>query len=281
MTQSDKDMNIQHLKPDCSACFGLCCVALYFSKQDGFPADKSAGTPCEQLNRQFRCAVHERLGALGLKGCRAYECFGAGQQVSQVTFHGVSWRQQPEKAEVMFKAFLIMRQLYESCWYLNEALSFHAAAPVLKELQEALSQSEAAANLPLQDLLRFDLDGYHQHISGLLRKVSLLVRTEKSRTMKIKLAPQSNGAPKDYLGKDLRKQNLRCACLRGSCLIAANLQGADLTGTDLLGADMRDADIRGANLSESLFLTQFQVNTARGDGNTKLPPSLSHPKHWA
>lgn len=281
MSQAEKDNNVKNLKPDCSACFGLCCVALYYSKQDGFPADKSAGTPCEQLDGQFRCAVHEKLGALGLKGCRAYECFGAGQQVSQVPFQGVSWRQQPENAEVMFKAFLIMRQLYESCWYLNEALSFPSAANVLNELQAALSQSEAAINLPLQELLGFNLNSYHQHISGLLRKASLLVRTEKSRAMLKKLAPESNGAPKDFFGKDLRKRDLRCVCLRGSCLIATNLQGVDLSGTDLLGADIRDADIGGANLSESLFLTQFQVNTAKGDGSTKLPPSLSRPKHWA
>ena len=35
-----------HLKIDCSKCFGLCCVALFFSKCDGFPTDKGAGKPC-------------------------------------------------------------------------------------------------------------------------------------------------------------------------------------------------------------------------------------------
>jgi hypothetical protein len=28
------------LKIDCEKCFGFCCIALYFSASEGFPADK-------------------------------------------------------------------------------------------------------------------------------------------------------------------------------------------------------------------------------------------------
>jgi len=69
--------------------------------------------------------------------------------------------------------------------------------------------------------------------------------------------------------------------LRGACLIAADLRGADLSGTDLIGADFRDADIRGADLTKSIFLTQAQLNTAKGDAGTKLLPSFTRPAHWA
>lgn len=89
----------------------------------------------------------------------------------------------------------------------------------------------------------------------------------------------SRGA--DLIGAKLRGADLRAANLRGAYLIAADLRGADLRGADLIGADFRDADIRGADLTESIFLTQPQINAAKGDASTKLPPSLSHPMHWS
>ena len=49
---------------------------------------------------------------------------------------------------------------------------------------------------------------------------------------------------------------------------------------DLLGADLRDADLRGCDLSTALFLTQPQVNSARGDASTRLPTGLARPGHW-
>jgi uncharacterized protein YjbI with pentapeptide repeats len=64
-------------------------------------------------------------------------------------------------------------------------------------------------------------------------------------------------------------------------LIRADLRQADLTDADLLGADLRDADVRGARLADALFLSQAQVNTARGDAGTTLPVQLRRPGHWA
>ncbi len=54
----------------------------------------------------------------------------------------------------------------------------------------------------------------------------------------------------------------------------------NLRQADLIGADLRDADLRGADLTGALFLTQSQVNAARGDRATKLPPSVTRPSHW-
>lgn len=82
------------------------------------------------------------------------------------------------------------------------------------------------------------------------------------------------------MGADLRRMDLRGANLRGAYLIAADLRGTDLRGTDFIGADLRDADLRGADLSMSIFLTQAQLNAAKGDGRTKLPPLLQRPAHW-
>ncbi|KZR60145.1 hypothetical protein A3781_08090 [Bacillus badius] len=40
------------------------------------------------------------------------------------------------------------------------------------------------------------------------------------------------------------------------------------------------ADLSGADLRGSIFLTQAQINAAKGSLNTKLPPALIHPPHW-
>lgn len=49
---------------------------------------------------------------------------------------------------------------------------------------------------------------------------------------------------------------------------------------DLIGADFRDANINGANLERSIFLTQSQINSAKGDLKTKLPKRIVMPNHW-
>ncbi|GAA2126461.1 hypothetical protein [Nocardioides bigeumensis] len=87
------------LTPDCDSCFGLCCVLLPFRTQDGFGADKVGGEPCanlELVKGADRCRIHHRLEESGWPGCVAFDCRGAGQQVAQVTYGGVSWRERDE-----------------------------------------------------------------------------------------------------------------------------------------------------------------------------------------
>ncbi len=49
---------------------------------------------------------------------------------------------------------------------------------------------------------------------------------------------------------------------------------------DLIGADLRGANLSGADLTDSIFLIQSQLDAAKGDPGTKLPPSLVRPAHW-
>ena len=105
--------NISKLKIDCEKFFRLCCVALFFSKSDGFPQDKIAGKPCINLQPDFKCSIHKDLRKKGLKGCMSYDCFGADQKVSQVIFKGQDWIKSSEIANKMFDVFLIIRQLHE------------------------------------------------------------------------------------------------------------------------------------------------------------------------
>lgn len=102
---------LPELVADCSRCFGLCCVLLPFKAVDGFGVDKPGGQACHNLLANDRCGVHARLDESGWTGCTAYDCQGAGQQVSQVTYDGVSWREQGNLGE-MAAVLSVMRVLH-------------------------------------------------------------------------------------------------------------------------------------------------------------------------
>ncbi|RCX15377.1 pentapeptide repeat protein [Fontibacillus phaseoli] len=272
----------QRLQADCESCFGLCCVALPYAASADFAKDKDAGEPCQNLQHDFRCGIHNTLREQGFRGCTVYDCFGAGQQVSQVTYGGMDWRQAPGSAKQMFEVFPVMRQLHELLSYLTEALTLHAANSIHGELGKMLDETKRLTHLGPEGLLGLDVAAHRAEVNVLLLQTSELVRNEARRRHQGSLIPQKKvGRGADLIGAKLRGADLRLANLRGAYLIAADLRGADLRGADLIGADFRDADIRGADLTDAIFLTQFQINAARGDADTKLPPSLLRPEHWS
>ncbi|MDV5143633.1 pentapeptide repeat-containing protein [Streptomyces sp. SBC-4] len=261
------------LRGDCANCFGLCCVALPFAKSADFAVNKSSGDPCRNLQEDFRCGIHTRLRPSGFQGCTVYDCFGAGQRVSQVTFGGVSWREAPETARRMYEVFPVVRQLHELLRYLTEALALPAARPLHAELRAALARVEELAGGTPDALEKFDVAPVRAEVNPLLLRTSELVRATAGSKPKSR-----RGA--DLIGKRLRGAKLRGADLRGALLIAADLTGADLTLADLIGVDLRDADLSGADLTGALFLTQPQLNAARGNAATRLPAGFERPAHW-
>ena len=124
-----------NLLADCANCFGLCCVALPFAASADFAIDKPAGQPCPNLQQDSRCGIHQSLRTKGFPGCTVYDCFGAGQQVAQMTYHGRDWRQAPATAHQMFDVFRVMRQLHELLWYLAEALTRRSAEALFGDLR--------------------------------------------------------------------------------------------------------------------------------------------------
>jgi len=126
----------------------------------------------------------------------------------------------------------------------------------------------------LDQLAAFDATAYRREIGVLLERVSDTVRAAIQQP-----ARERRGA--DLIEARLRGADLRGASLRGAYLIGADLRGADLRHADLLGADLRAADVRAADLSTSIFLTQPQIEAARGDAKTRIPPALTRPAHWS
>ena len=264
-----------HLHADCDNCFGLCCVALPYAKSADFALDKDSGIPCRHLQSDHRCSIHKHLRTRGFKGCAVYDCFGAGQKVSQITYEGKDWRKHPEIANEMFNVYPIVKQLHEMLYYLTQALQLEAAKPIHLQLQEAFKETERLTFLSPLSIQDINVSAHREQVNHLLIQTSERVRAQVPSKTKKKL-----GKRVDLIGAQLSGANLRGANLRGAILIASDLTGADMRMADLIGADLRDADLSGANLTGSIFLTQAQVNAANGDRYTKLPAPLSIPEHW-
>jgi uncharacterized protein YjbI with pentapeptide repeats len=259
------------LRADCAQCFGLCCVAPAFAASADFAITKPAGHPCPNLGAGFGCGIHDRLRGSGFGGCAVYDCFGAGQKVAQVTFGGRDWRRAPELAEPMFAAFAAVRQLHELMWYLTQALALASSGPLRGALRRVLAQTQAATLGTPAELARLNLPAAWQAANDLLLRASERARRPAGRDLR--------GA--DLAGQDLRGSDLRAASLRGALLIGADLRGAHLSRADLTGADLRGAGLAGADLAGALFLTQAQLDAARGDARTGVPAALAAPAHWA
>jgi uncharacterized protein YjbI with pentapeptide repeats len=267
----------KNLRADCEKCFGLCCVALPYAMSADFAFNKEGGTPCQNLNTEYRCNIHDKLRKSGFPGCTVYECFGAGQKVSQSTFNGISWRENPEVADEMFRVFPIIQQLHEMLLYLQEALTREETEDIKKELLDMFDETEKLTYLSPKQLLELDVPSHRSIVNELLLRTSALVRGGVQSKLK---NGKGKHKGKSFFGAKLMGANFRGADLRGAFFIAADLRNADLRNADLIGADLRDTDLSGADLTGSIFLTQAQINSAKGDLKTKLPGTLSTPLHW-
>ncbi len=110
---------------------------------------------------------------------------------------------------------------------------------------------------------------------------AILVKAELAR---------ANLTGADLTNANLSKAELERAGLAKATLQGANLRFADLARTDFHGANLSGADLKGAytlltrlqgtDLSQTLGLTQDQLEIACGDGDTRLPDGLRRPESW-
>lgn len=256
----------EKLKIDCKQCKGLCCIALYCAKIDGFPENKEAGVPCKYLMQDFRCKIHKELASKNMRGCLAYDCFGAGQKVTQ------SYCQNVSRGEA-YKIFLTVFQLHQIEWYLLESLSLVNDENIKKEIEQLIIQNEKMTSLPSVKIIKLDIVEYRLRVNEILKSISALVSDKFSRKTKVE-------NKKDFFAKDFYNADLSGTDFSMAILIAANLKGCNLNKANFLGADIRDANICNADLSSSVFLTQMQINSAKGNSNTKLPSRIVKPLFW-
>ncbi len=258
----------KNLKIDCKKCSGLCCVALYCTKTDGFPANKEAGTPCKHLDSDFSCKIHSRLADNNYKGCLAYDCFGAGQRTTQLYLPDGTWETNSEQKDKLFQVFIIVYQLHQMLWYLVEAFTLTSDELLKSTIDLLISENEQMLQQPMDHIAMLDLSEYRSNVNIVLKQISTDISANDTSS-------QIHGL--NYLGKNFKKANLDRKNFSMSLMIAANLSGCSLKNTNFLGADLRDANIRNADLSKSILLTQMQINSAIGNSNTKIPIYLTRP----
>ncbi|WP_410812531.1 pentapeptide repeat-containing protein [Micromonospora sp. 067-2] len=261
------------LRADCGRCFGLCCVVPAFAASADFAVDKPAGQACTNLGPDHRCGIHTQLRERGFPGCTVFDCFGAGQQVAQVTFGGRDWRDAPDTLPAMAAAFVVLRPLHELLWYVTEALALDPPAELRVALERARADTAALTGGDPAWLRTVDVSAHRDRVNPLLSRAGDVARSRGGG-----VGSDRRGA--HLLGADLRGVDLRRANLRGAVLIGADLRGVDLGLADVTGADLRGADLRGADVSATLFLHQAQLDAARGDARTGLPATLTRPTHW-
>lgn len=267
------------LRANCADCFALCCTAFGFQRSADFPIDKPAGTPCQNLADDFSCTIHESLRPRGFRGCTVFDCFGAGQLVSQELYGGTSWRERPDTSAEMFRTFGVVRQLQEMRWYLAEAAERASDTDLAEPVDQLRAEVVRVLDGGTAEILAADVNGLRAAVRAVLVNISEEARGGylAGAGWEVDDALQPSA---DLVGRDLRDRRLCGAELRGALLIGADLRGTDLAGVDLLGADLRGARLDGADLADALFLTQAQVNAARGDAATLLPATIDRPGHW-
>lgn len=106
----------------------------------------------------------------------AYDCFGAGQKVTQITYRGDTWRRSPEVAAQMFEVYSVMRHLHALLKYLSEALELHPAGDLHDELQRAFDEIELLSLEGAEALAALDVAPLRQRVNELLVRVSEVVR---------------------------------------------------------------------------------------------------------
>lgn len=131
-------MSEGELRANCEQCAALCCVSFAFDKSTQFAIDKAAGSPCPNLGSGGLCSIHEGLSARGFNGCVQYNCFGAGQHLTQTVFAGRSWQDEPSLLVPMMNGFRAMRLVHDLLVLLREAGKLSLPAPKKLELLQLL-----------------------------------------------------------------------------------------------------------------------------------------------
>ena len=172
-----------------------------------------------------------------MKGCIGYDCFGAGQQVTQSIYFGQTWQSMPEQAKEIFDVFIVVFQLYQIRYFLLESLTILPAQVLKSGIKALIEENEMVCNCEPQNIILFNMENYRSRVNVLLKQVCGLFQ------------------------KSLRSENKKCP-------------------SDFLGRDFRNKDMRGLDLRDAVFLSQGQINSAKGNRNTKLPQYLEYPITW-
>lgn len=153
----EKDINLSLFEPyriNCEKCCGLCCVALYCTKTDGFPRDKEPRAACKNLQADYKCKVHSKLSKQVLKGCFAYDCFGAGQFISYHLKVLPNWLTiSSEETDEIFTSYLVVLRIHQTLWYLSQCLILCLPQSQKEQANSLIHEGNTLIEKPLETLI--------------------------------------------------------------------------------------------------------------------------------
>lgn len=164
-------MTAASMRADCARCAALCCVAFAFACSEEFAIDKSMGAPCPNLDHQYRCRIYQKREQLGFRGCVSYDCYGAGQRVTQEIFGDRSWPDDPRILPQMIRAFLAMREVQSLILMLNITTEAALSREERKALQSFLVELTPTGGWTRESLAAFERNGLSRRVHRFLRSL--------------------------------------------------------------------------------------------------------------
>ena len=161
--------NSPKLAPDCSSCAALCCIVFAFDKSESFGLDKQAGEPCPHLGTNNECLIFEQRVARGFAGCVTYNCYGAGQRVTQDVFEGQSWRDDPQLTHRMGAALSVMRRIHEQLLLLHSAVELALTTSEQETLKALEKPLLSKTNWTEEELQSFEIDKAEERVASFLK----------------------------------------------------------------------------------------------------------------
>lgn len=153
-----------------------------------------------------------------------------------------------------------------------ESLIVSPAALLKNKIKTLLEENEHICNYEPSKILAFEMEDYRDRANAVLKQVCALLQES--------LSHKNKAYPSDFLGRNFANQDMSGLDLSTKLLIAAKFNRCNFDGTIFIGADLRDADLSDADLRKAVFLTQGQINSAKGNKSTKLPSYLDQPITW-
>ena len=146
---------MSRFRANCSKCCGLCCVVPSFFAAQGFGENKRAEAPCAHLVRGSRCSIHATRELHGYIACQGFDCYGAGQWITQDLFNGATWSDAADMAQAMFDAYRFWQPRFEAAALLEASLPFvraNARHTIAERIERLSSTDSSGAGVSIDSL---------------------------------------------------------------------------------------------------------------------------------
>lgn len=155
-----------------------------------------------------------------MRGCIGYDCFGAGNFVTQSLYHGESWRSQPTRANEMFAVFQTVFSLFQIRYYLEWVRLIPEASDLQPAAEALIAENLGLCSQSPKTLAALEIDSYRSRANAILKEVC--GRATKERASGLPLAAEQM-LGRRFKNQDLSGLDLSMRLLKGQTLTAVAL----------------------------------------------------------